>query len=205
MLVIAGCAYLLVATGVPRSLRQPPEIEPQPRTCVDGLVDGRVTVTVGATTALPPAPVGASEQPSCGDFDTLAAGSRFGLDLFSTVAEAEPLCWEYDNEPVGPPPVAGALVVTATWSSEGILGYEIEAERTDEPGCSFAYVVQIDPSEDVPYDENNQQHIDLTSTPLTLVRTIRFPQVQFCSGAASQDTLGDFTCSDAWSVTIEAP
>jgi|GEM_PF-5466960 len=191
---VIGTAYFLVATS------KLPDDSRAPTICPEGTPTGPVAATLRD-------PVATVVGDGCAGYDGLVEGAIVDLVLAPVTLETAPACTAYEAELVALPPAAGELAVVEQWSGSsgsGLLTFGLELERPDEPGCRFSSVITVAPRDELTADAANEVHYDVAVTPLVLTRTLSFPQVHLCAGAAGEAARGEWTCSDAWNVTLES-
>ncbi len=192
---VIATGYCLVATS------KVPDGPAAPTICPEGTPTGPVAATVRD-------PVAAVFGYGCAGYDGLVEGAIVDLVLASVTLETAPACPGYEAQLVALPPAAGEVAVVDQWSGSsgsGLFTLGLELERPNEPGCRFSSVITVAPRDELAADAANEVHYDVAVTPLVLTRTLSFPQVHLCTGVADASARGEWSCSDAWDVTLGSP
>lgn len=187
--LIAVSGYFLIATSAP--------LEPLTPRCIEGISVPQTSIELGERQA-------DDEHKSCEHYDGLDTGVALSFDVRQEETPDASSCIEFYSlawSPL-PPELAAAMLVGKNANIEDKLDIRISLEKPNEPGCRFELFLTARPQAEESIDESGMHHIDW-SGPLTVIRKLSFPQVQFCLGVADVES-GRYQCQDTWTATLGA-
>ncbi len=191
MAAVAGTGYFLIATSSPG--------DPNRRTCVDGIAPPQATLNVG------PLQAGDSSIPSCEGYDGLSAGVSLPIDVRYSDDAGATSCHEFEIR-IGalPSELISATLVSENTRLGDVMTIDLSLEKPTEPGCRFDWDLSVNINTTSTNDDAGLRHFNWAG-PVAVVRTLSFPQVQFCSGTLGANENGAVYCRDAWSGTLNSP
>lgn len=187
--LVAVTGYFLIATSAP-----PPPPTPY---CIEGISVPQTSIELGERQA-------DEGDPSCERYDGLDTGVALSFEVQQTETADASSCVEYYSlawSPL-PPELGAATLVGKNAYMKGALNVRLNLEKPKQPGCRFDLLLTARPQAQEFIDDSGARHLDW-SGPLTVTRTLSFPQVQFCSGLADVQN-GSYQCQDTWTATLSA-